>query len=78
MAKSGDWGGNPAAIPKIVKRDQNVVKNTTSTVSGPSFKVSEEAPKLKLYSDPWYTREPFDPEFRRVKAEGTDDVRHGR
>lgn len=75
---SGDWGGGGAKVPRIVKRNENVVKNTTSTVSGPSFEAKGEAPKLKLYSDPWYDRQPFDPEFKRLEAKGSDDVDHGR
>lgn len=78
MAKSGDWGGNKAAIPNTVKRTANVTKNTTSTVSGPSFETSEEAPKLRYYPDPWYVKEPIDPEFKSNQAKGTDDVKGSR
>lgn len=74
MAKSGDWGGNPGAIPNTVKRTRNVTKNTTSTVSDPSFTSAEEAPKLKFFAQAQYDREPFDPEFKKVKAKGTDDI----
>lgn len=78
MAKSGDWGGNPAAIPGTVKRTANVTKNTTSTVSEPSFQSSEEAPKLKYYPEPNYRKEPFDPDLARRSAKGTKNVRGSR
>jgi hypothetical protein len=65
MAKSGDWGGDKSAIPRTVKRTENVTKNATSTVSKPSLEVPEEAPKLRYVPDPWYTREPMNPAFKK-------------
>jgi hypothetical protein len=76
MAKAGDWGGNPAAIKGSVKRTKNVTPNATVT-RAEAKPIQGEAPKLKLYSDPWYDRAPFDPEFRRLQAKGSDDVEHG-
>lgn len=67
MAKPGDWGGDKAAIKGTVKRTANVTKNTTSTVSDPSFRSSEEAPKLRYVPDPWYVKEPMDPDYKRDK-----------
>jgi hypothetical protein len=76
MAKPGDWGGGGAAVPRIVKRTQNVVKNT---ITEPEAEDAQgPAPKLKLYAEPQYQRGPFDPEFRRLQAKGSDDVEHGR
>lgn len=65
MAKAGDWGGDKSAIPRTVKRTENVTKNTTSTVSGPSLAVPEEAPPLRYVPDPWYEKGPMNPEFRK-------------
>jgi hypothetical protein len=79
MANQGDWGGGGRSnIPGTVKRTRNVTRNTTSTVSGPSFESSEEAPALKDYPLPQYDREPFDPEFKNVRARGNDKVRGSR
>jgi hypothetical protein len=75
MAKPGDWGGGGAARPGSVKRT-NFVKNK---ITEPDAEPAQgPAPKLKLYSDPWYDRAPFDPEFKRLKAKGSDDYGHGR
>jgi hypothetical protein len=73
MAKSGDWGGDPAAVRKKVRVTSNENFHGTTpdaqAVPGP-------APKLKVYSEPWYDRAPFDPEFKNLNAKGTDDY-HG-
>lgn len=65
MAKPGDWGGGGAALPRIVKRDENVTKNATTSVSKPSLVVSEEAPLLRYIPDPWYVKEPMNPDFKK-------------
>ena len=78
MAKQGDWGGGGSGMLKgSVKRTANVTRNTTST-RAKEEPIQGEAPKLKYYSDPWYTREPFDPEFKELRARGTDDVNGSR
>lgn len=69
MANQGAWGGGGRSnIPGTVKRTANVTKNTTSTVSDPSFRSSEEAPKLRYVPDPWYVKEPMDPDYKRDKV----------
>lgn len=77
MAKSGDWGGNPAAIRNTVKRTANVTRNTTST-RAEEEPIPGEAPKLKYYPEPNYRKTPFDPEFERREAKGSDEVQGGR
>lgn len=74
MAKSGDWGGNPAAIKGTVKRTANVTKNATVS-RGEAMPIPGEAPKLKYYPEPNYHRRPFDPDFERRAAKGTDKVK---
>jgi hypothetical protein len=75
MAKSGDWGGDKKMIPKMVTREGFVDNATVSRddekpVQGPS-------PKLKHLAHPEYVREPFDPEYLRVEAKGSDKVTPG-
>lgn len=66
MAKSGDWGGDKAAIKGSVKRTANVTKN--ATVSEPTrLPIPDEAPKLRYVPDPWYVKEPMDPDYKRDK-----------
>lgn len=76
MAKAGDWGGDKSQIPRAVpQRTAGFTKRVTSTVSDPSFVVAEEAPKLRYIPDPWYVKEPMDPEFKSNEAKGTTGKR---
>jgi hypothetical protein len=78
MAKQGDWGGGgPGMIKGTVKRTTNVTRNTTSTRAAEE-PVPGEAPPLKYYPQAQYSREPFDPDFKEIKARGTDRARGGR
>ena len=74
MAKAGDWGSDPKMVPRAIKGKTNENFEGTTPRARPA---QGPAPKLKMYSDPWYTRAPFDPEFRRIEAEGSDEVTHG-
>lgn len=77
MAKSGDWGGNPGAIPKTVKRTANVTPNATVS-RAQEEPIQGEAPPLKFFSQAQYNREPFDPAFKNVQAKGSNKVRGSR
>jgi hypothetical protein len=75
MAKSGDWGGDKAALKNSVTRTgftkhETITRDDSKPVQGP-------APKLKVYSEPWYDRQPFDSEFKNLNAKGSDDYGHG-
>jgi hypothetical protein len=74
---SGDWGGGGAKLPGIVSRNKNIIKKDTIT-RAEAEPVPGEAPDLKYYSSPMYYKDPVDPEFVRVKAEGRKGYRPGR
>jgi hypothetical protein len=67
MAKSGDWGGDKGAIKGTVKRTANVTKNATVT-RAETRDIPGEAPKIRYVSEPWYVKEPLDPDYKRDKA----------
>jgi hypothetical protein len=74
MAKQGDWGGGGSGMLKgSVKRTTNVTRNTTST-RAEEEPIPGPAPELKFFSQAQYNREPFDPDFKEIRAKGTDRV----
>jgi hypothetical protein len=67
----GKWGNG--APGQSVTRTGFVENTITEPKAQPIYDVA--APKLKYYSEPWYTREPFDPEFGKVEARGEANFR---
>lgn len=66
MAKQGDWGGGGVGMVKgTVKRTANVTKNFTGTVPDSKPAPDEECAKLRFISEPWYTKEPLNPDYKR-------------
>ena len=76
MSKAGQWGSDKKLIPKLVTREAGFVENATVTrdeekpIQGP-------APKLKYNASPEYHREPFDTEYLRLEAKGSDKITPG-